>query len=279
MCDAEGRRTETACGPNEICVFATGMCAPKVCEPASRRCLDDQSTETCSDAGDRWVQQTCSADRKCNDGLCIRAGCLPQVLFALDGSSSMISEWDNVRTSVNAVVSNNPQVAFGLLSFPVSIGCSTERGGPHVGVQPNASPAIEQWFMDNGAAGGATPLIRTMEWIADNVTTLYPSPNSRSLIIMTEGLDRCTCREDDDDFRNNRYETCLRNELADATNRLVAEGVDVYVIGYKFVESSEILNVIASNGNTDFSEFIFAGSEETLTNAFDSIIFDVKRCL
>ena len=138
---------------------------------------------------------------------------------------------------------------------------------------------MENWFASNGPAGGATPLISTMEWVANHAQTLYPSPNTRSLIIMTEGLDRCRCDEDDDDFfGDGAYEVCLTDELTEATQALVAQGIKVYIIGYKFLESNDALNVIAREGNTDFEEFIFAGNEVSLTNAFESIVTNIKLC-
>jgi hypothetical protein len=195
----------------------------------------------------------------------------------LDGSSSMVSEWERVQTSVSNVINNNPAVSYGMLTFPSGLGCSTGSGWPNVPMMNNAGPAMSNWFNSNGPAGGATPLISTMEWVAENAMTLFPSPNTRSLIIMTEGLDRCSC-DDNDRFGNNDYEECLTEELSEATQALVALGIKVYVIGYKFLESREVLNVIAREGDTDFEEFIFAGNEETLTNAFESIVTNIKLC-
>ena len=40
------------------------------------------------------------------------------------------------------------------------------------------------------------------------------------------------------------------DELGEVTDRLVAQAVDVYVIGYRFSESQEVLNTIAARGNT-----------------------------
>ena len=42
--------------------------------------------------------------------------------------------------------------------------------------------------------------------------------------------------------------------------------------------ASDILNVVARAGNTDFDEFIYAGNEMSLTNAFESIVSNIKLC-
>ena len=170
--------------------------------------------------------------------------------------------------------------AFGQLMFPTGLGCSTANGWPHVPIQANASPAIENWFQSNEALRRCdTAHLDTRVDCRKRYRGLSES-GTRYLIVMTEGLDRCSCDDDPDDFRNESYENCLVEKLGRVTQSLVAKkGISVYVIGYKFLESRDVLNVIASNGNTDFDEFIFAGNEDTLTNAFESVIFDVKRCL
>ena len=70
---------------------------------------------------------------------------------------------ERVQVSVNNVIANNPAVSYGMLTFPVSFGCSIETGWPNVAMTGNAGPIMERWFANNGPAGGATPLISTME--------------------------------------------------------------------------------------------------------------------
>ena len=281
VCSDDGQRIQstTPCAPMERCVEQFGVCRPIICEPMSSRCRDQHTAEYCVRDGSAWSPQPCGETRRCIDGQCLELDCLPQAFFMLDGSSSMVGDWPRVEASVRAVVENHPQVAFGLLTFPVSLGCSTATGWPNVPMVANASARMNDWLNTNGPAGGATPLIASMEWVADNIDIVFPSPNSRSLIVMTEGLDRCSC-DPDDDRRGARgsYEDCLIDELGEVTDRLVAQAVDVYVIGYRFSESQEVLNTIAARGNTRFEQYIPAGSEESLTNAFQSIVMDLKAC-
>ena len=60
-----------------------------------------------------------------------------------------------------------------------------------------------------------------------------------------------------------RTKTALIEDLGEVTDRLVAQAVDVYVIGYRFSESQDVLNAIAARGNTRFERYIPAGSEES----------------
>ena len=55
--------------------------------------------------------------------------------------------------------------------------------------------------------------------------------------------------------------------------------VRTFVIGYAYSGPDIELNVIAENGGTDTTEWIYAGSETTLTNAFGNVIDDMKLCL
>ena len=205
-------------------------------------------------------------------------------MFLIDGSSSMGSEFPNVRRSVASVISANPEVAFGLSMFPVGLGCSIGDGTPglfqppvnwpHVPVTLNASSPIDSWFASNDAAGGATPLISAMEWFADNAPAVWGDAiGGAYLVVMTEGADTCRCDQQDPDRSG-----CLVDGLSAATRALAAAGVKTYVIGYQYGEEPEALNAIAQNGGTTFTEFVYAGNESSLTSAFESIVADAKLC-
>jgi hypothetical protein len=207
-------------------------------------------------------------------------------MFLFDGSSSMVSEFTNVQSSINAVTTANPDVAFGLSMFPTALGCSIGdgRGGlfggggvdwPNVPISASGAGAIEAWFSANDASAGATPLISALEWFAENVDSVWTIPENGNLIVMTEGADTCRC---DEDRFGDIDQDCLTEPLAAATQSLVAQGVKVYVIGYRFTEAAAILNAIASNGGTSQTEFIYAGNEETLTDAFELVVTEAKIC-
>ena len=95
---------------------------------------------------------------------------------------------------------------------------------------------------------------------------------------MADGLDVCSC-DDNENFCSNLSERCLRIKLTDSTRVLIDAGIDVYAIDYRFSKSAEVLNVIATTGNRAFEQCISAGHEESLRDAFESIITGVKRCL
>jgi hypothetical protein len=174
--------------------------------------------------------------------------------------------------------------------FPTGLGCSLGDGTPglfgtpgvtwpHVPIQTNAAPALQRWFASNDNAGGATPLISTIEWFADNVDRVWSVPENGYLLVMTEGADTCTCSNDTDPRPGGQDRTeCLVENGSAATRALVARGVKVYVIGYNYSEEPEALNAIASNGGTSITEFVPAGGEAGLTNAFEAIVSDAKLC-
>ena len=273
---------ETPCVEGTVCAVDEVGCQPTVCPPRTRECVDDQTYRRCDD-GTFWSDPIpCEEDRYCDEGRCLARECLPNVMFLIDGSGSMAGEWDNVRRSIDAVVSTNPEVAYGLSMFPTGLSCTIGDGStdlfggggvdwPHVDIDVNAGPVLADWFANNDASGGSTPLISAMEWFADNARDIWGTPiRFASLIVMTEGLDTCRCDEDS--------VGCMTAGLTAATQRLAVQGVHVYVIGYQFGEAPEALNAIAENGNTAFTEFIFAGNEASLTDAFGTIIEDVKGC-
>lgn len=274
--------TETACAANSYCLGDSGVCTPGSCRPGLVRCAGRIEREVCAETALSWeATGACDADEYCTDGVCQAQACLPNVMFAIDGSSSMSSQWPAVRASIAAVTSANPDVAFGLSMFPVGLGCSIGDGQrplfgsavnwPHVPISIEGSTAIDAWFGANDASGGATPLVSTIEWFSENVDAVWgPLPGNGHLVVMTEGADTCTC--EDDDTR------CMVDNLSAATRALAATGVHVYVIGYQYRDAPEALNAIASNGGSSITEFLVAGSEDTLITAFGEVITNAKLC-
>ena len=262
----------------------TADTTPTVCPPNARECLDNSRFRICAADGSQWNESACGGATYCDEGLCRDQACVANVMFLIDGSSSMGSEFPNVRRSVASVISANPEVAFGLSMFPVGLGCSIGDGTPglfqppvnwpHVPVTLNASSPIDSWFASNDAAGGATPLISAMEWFADNAPAVWGAADGVAyLVVMTEGADTCRCDQQDPD-----RSACLVDGLSAATRALAAAGVKTYVIGYQYGEEPEALNAIAQNGGTTFTEFVYAGNESSLTSAFESIVADAKLC-
>ena len=295
QCSTDGTQLfETPCTEGTYCVNNNGVCTAGVCEPYRQRCVGTAGErEICNpDASGFGPTSGCGPEEYCDDGRCLIRGCLPSVMFAFDGSSSMTSEFGTIQASINRITSANPDVAFGLSMFPTGTGCSIsgDRTGlfggpvidwPNVPISPSGAAQITEWFANNGASGGATPLIATLEWFADNVTEVFGAfPENGHLIIMSEGADTCrsACKQDERDFNGEERVACLVDYLGEATRRLRDQGVKVYVIGYRFSEDQRILNSIAENGGTPFTEFIYARNEDSLFAAFESVIGNAKIC-
>lgn len=296
QCSTDGTQLfETPCEAGTYCVNNNGVCTPGTCEPYMQRCAGTAGDrEVCNADASGWGPTgACGPEEYCDDGRCLVRGCLPSVMFAFDGSSSMTSEFTTIQASINRITSANPDVAFGLSMFPTALGCTVGGDGtglfgggtvidwPHVPISPSGAEQINEWFSNNDASAGATPLIATLEWFADNVTEVWGAfPENGHLVIMSEGADTCrsACEQDDRDFSGEERVQCLTDYLGDATRRLRDQGVKVYVIGYLFSEDPRILNSIAENGGTPFTEFIYAGSEDSLFAAFESVIGNAKIC-
>lgn len=275
---------ETRCADGTWCVENGGVCTPGICRPFTNRCAGVQDRQQCSVDAQRWEPgAACDGDEYCSAGACLPAQCLPNVMFIVDGSSSMANEFAAIRASINDVTLANPGVAYGLSMFPTALGCSIGDGSPgifggagvtwpHVPIALEGPLQIDAWFGANRAAGGATPLISTLEWFADNAETIWgPIRENRHLVVMTEGADTCRCS-------GGNERQCWIDRGTTATLRLRAADVRVYVIGYRFSDAPDALNAIAENGGTPFTTFIPAGDEATLTAAFGEVIASTKLC-
>jgi hypothetical protein len=290
ICDATGTSIDTfPCAATEFCDTSTGSCVPGLCRPRAIRCGEGPAREQCAEDGQSWVPYAaCERGEYCSEGGCLPVACLPQVVFAFDGSSSMSSQFDAIRGSIRAVASANPDVAFGLAQFPTGLGCSIGDGSrglfggtaplwPDVPITADGGAAIDAWFAANRAAGGATPLVAMLEWFGENADAVWGAEReSAHLVVLSEGADTCRCQSNDRDPR--ARETCWVNNLGAATRTLAARGVKVYVIGYRYSDAPAALNAIAENGDTPFATFIQAGNEATLTAAFGEVITSAKIC-
>jgi len=270
------------CSEGYSCYAETGTCGKKVCEPGSRKCLDGKTVQKCRYDGSGWDEpEVCAGESLCANGFCVSPNCLPKVMFLVDRSTSMSPNWQSVRTSITKVVNQNQGIQFGLTVFPNEggffAGCKMDPTSPHVPLQDNAGPAIDGWFEENKPAG-STPLYTAMNWVTDNVGVIWgSSPQSSYLVLLSDGEDTCTCSQYDDEPE--KRAECVAEKLEPVVKGLTQQGVKTFVIGYAYSGPDIELNVIAQNGGTDQDEWIYAGDEATLTEAFGQLISDIKFCM
>ncbi len=250
-----------------------------VCEANTKYCVDETTVNVCRGDGSEWVTVDCPETQTCLDGVCLQPECFPGVMFLVDRSTSMHSHWNNVGSSIQTVVNLHPGVRFGLSAFPASEdffgACSTGDGWPHVGIQSASNTILADWFNNHGVSG-ATPLVNAMEWMSENVDSIWGGEEVGSLIVLSDGQDKCDCSlYDDDDVERSE---CAAGDLAEATVSLRQQNVNTYVIGYNYSGNTLELEAIAANGGTIFSEPVFAGGEAQLANVFDDLVRDIKLC-
>lgn len=252
---------------------------PTFCPANQRACATPTAFHLCADDGSAWGEATeCPDGQFCSVGACFDLECRPEVMFLVDGSSDMESEWPAVRASVARVIAANPNVGYGLSAFPVALGCAIGDGGsgttwPNVEIASDtlAATAIDEWFEANAPLRGATPITKSFDWFSENADAVWDELSaSRYLVLLTNGADTCNlCGEDID---------CHVEKLGAATEALLDVGVQTYVIGYRFEASTESLDAIAVAGGTGLETYVPAGDEDTLADAFQLVLDDVKRC-
>ncbi len=284
-CGADGRSwgPPALCADGEICVVATGQCTPSFCRPWARECTGPAAFHICLEDGSAWSpEEVCEAGDRCDQGRCLAGECVPAVMFLVDRSSSMAEQWDDVQNSIRGVVAANPSMYFGVSAFPArdgffQAGCTTGDGWPHVPIQGDASTVVFDWFSSH-EPNGATPLAGSLEWMSQNVAAVWGGAIEGSyLVVLSDGEDTCSCGGYPEDSEQRL--DCLVDEIAGYTQALAAASVRTYVIGYNYWGDPEQLNAIAANGGTSETEYIPAGSEESLTNVFERLMTDMKLCL
>jgi len=264
---------DTNCEPGQSCV--DGAC--QACTPDRSECLSETTYRQCSDDGSFWSSTlTCPQGQACLPtaagdvaGTCLPYECSSRVLLLVDFSGSMSPHWDQVQGSVAQLVADNPDLRFGLKSFPDvdTWGCEVSAELEIPFSDDNAA-TFDAWFTDNPPSG-ATPLAGGVDAVRLNAATIFGELGG-TLIVLSDGQDSCY------------YDSAgpgIRFLLATATAGLYEQHkVRTFAIGYSFGGDPGELDVIANNGGTGLRTHIPAGSENELTEAFQGVIDKVKFC-
>lgn len=268
---------DTNCGANEHCV--AGECI--ACEANASECLTETTYRACQSDGKAWsAALTCAEGEACllddtqpegetRRGRCFPYECSPRVLLLVDYSGSMGSHWASVQASVAKLVAENPDLRFGLKSFPdVTDGNCNVSGELEIPFGDNNAAAFDDWFEDHPPLG-ATPLAEGIDAIRTHAQEIFGDLGG-SMIVLTDGEDSC--------YFNSGM--AIQTFLALATGGLYVDShVTSYSIGYSYGGSTPVeLDTIAINGGSGLTQHIPAGSEEELNSALAGVIDRVKFC-
>jgi hypothetical protein len=267
---------DTLCKANETCT--DGEC--RACEPDLVQCLSETTFRRCSSDGKAWSGTlTCPEAEAClledpqpagqtAAGRCFPYACSPRVLLLVDYSGSMGSHWASVRASVKKLVESNPDLRFGLKSFPdVQDGNCNVSSTLEIPFGADNADAFDQWFADHPPIG-ATPLAAGIEAMRQSADAIFGTLGG-SMIVLSDGEDSCYWNQG----------IGIQAFLALATSGLfVDHRVTTYAIGYSYGSTAGELDVVARNGGSGLRNFIPAGSETELTSALNGVIDKVKFC-
>ena len=156
-------------------------------------------------------------------------------------------------------------------------GCATGNW-PHVPIQQGAGPAIDAWFGD-WDVGGATPLASVLDYLSTHVDDIWGAGHGDGYaVVLSDGADTCDCSQFDRDEQPEDNVRCVSDLLTASTRALAAQRIHTHVIGYAYADDPRELEAIAANGDTGADMPLSAGSEASLTLAFEQILRDVKYC-
>lgn len=241
-----------------------GHCS--LCEPLTTECVGEFAFQQCTTDGLSWSAPIpCGQYEVCNDGSCVFYQCLPRVLFVIDRSGSMSSDWDEVLLAVSNIVGNNPNIRFGLTGFPNNGSCGV-AALPEVPFAEDNGVDIVSWFGSNEPEG-STPLLEMVLSLRDNANAFFGGW-AAAVVLLSDGEDTCA------------WDSNIVQQLGTTTLELAAlHEISTYVIGYSYDSNPAELNAIAENGGTSFTEHIPAGNEAELNDVLGDIVADLKLCL
>lgn len=266
------------CDAGDSCDEDTVSCLPIACDLGERRCDGESSIQFCSPDQTEWLEpQACPGQQVCLDGACLSPECYPGVLFMVDHSQSMLPQWDQVSDSISRLMASNPSVRYGMLAFPNEVVddnvCRSGNDWPYVTIGNGRGDDISTWLNDSHP-DGATPLAASLQWVAQNASTLWNGEEIGYLVILSDGGDTCSCKQVPVENRD----ACLNQRFEQATLGLLNQNIRTYVVGYSYADDSGGLDAIASNGGTGRENYTYVGDEAELDSAFESIIREIKAC-
>ena len=98
-------------------------------------------------------------------------------------------------------------------------------------------------------------------------------PGDRYLVVVSDG-DDC-CGPDGAYSCANEYV----DEIVDRTGQLLTAGIKTIAIGYSDSADAAAMSAIAENGGSEFTTYLAATDEETLTEAFATIAGSIVSCV
>ena len=249
-----------ACGDGETCL--EGAC--QFCDMKTQ-CVSAHSFERyCTAAGNNFSEMvSCESQYFCTKGACVYEGCFTDVLLLVDRSGSMSGDWNNVKASVGTLIAETDFARFGLMGFPADTNCdvSTSLDVPWT---VNDPLPFKTWFEAKGP-NGSTPLADALGSLLTYAPLIFGEKGG-TIVVLSDGQDTCGKGNVVDNLTN--YAAAL----------FVNFDIKTYVIGYNYNGDASELNAIAQNGGTDLNTYIPAGNESELSDAFLTIVQDLKLC-
>ena len=277
-CEAGGLRTcadldVDGCvewGPPEACPAGQtcdgGACVALPCPDADCEALWEQ---TCSGSGGFKVCGVdptsgcprlshfvgCQAGNSCSAGQCKGACTVPEMIIALDRSSSMEgASWEAVSEAVATFADAfEEQARLGFRAFPGGSGC--EPGDIILPALDNG--AVIEGALQAPATASSTPVAASLTDLAG----VFGDPNqSEGVIVITDGSETC-------------------GDAADAVAAVVAlrsRGTRVWAVGVGSAYDEVLLGEMAAAGGT--GEARSAKSAEALTSVLVGVIAELGGC-
>jgi uncharacterized protein YegL len=201
----------------------------------------------------------------------------PDILIVLDRSFSMLdgNRWDPSRNAVKSITQQfQSTIDFGLAMFPGTGGDDCTAGRVDVAFQSNNAAPIAA-AIDGAAPLGFTPLGATLEALAGVITDRTPQLDTAVkpayVLLVTDGAPTCEL----DGGWITASPTSINRANA-AVERLKAQNVPTYVIGYDVASAAAVMDGLAQRGGTE--RYYPVENEAQLVEQFKKITAGLASC-
>lgn len=200
----------------------------------------------------------------------------PDILIVLDRSESMNigQRWEPSKSAIKSITTQfQGLVDFGLAIFP-GAGDPCAAGAVEVQIQSDNAAAIGS-AVDGAQPQGYTPLGATLEALAsvlgDRTPPLDGTVKPAFVLLVTDGEPTCEV----DGLLITPTATSINRANA-AVERLKAQNVPTYVIGYSVANAAGVMDGLAQRGGTE--RYYPVENEAQLVEQFEKITAGLASC-
>ena len=256
-----------SCTTDSSCHEPTGLCLVPECSPGETTCAGSLGRHTCLNSGTRFSPEVspCAIGETCANATCNATGCAPHpVLFVVDRTGAIGSDWEAFRTAISTATAQHPQAHYGFMPFPMAFGCPGSGAGELPRFLTSDTSDVDEWFDTVQKSAGEAALQHTLQTVLDRAHEIFAG-NAGRIILISSGANDC------------EGDTTHVGAIVEALR--LDHGIQTYVIGHRASGAFyPALDAAHARGGSEWDDWKATSYEGDLTQAVVAAMDTVPAC-